>query len=71
LHNNNNLLSDYRQITVLALVSLLDDYFKGTTDGPGGTNSFAVCTPVALSGSNNDNNIVNYPQRFVTTHANT
>ena len=43
-------------------LGLLNDYLKGATYGPGGTNEFAVCTPVALHRFNNGNDIVNYRQ---------
>ena len=43
-------------------LELLDNYLKGATYGPSGTNGFAVCTPVALHRFDNGNNIVDYRQ---------
>ena len=50
---------------------LLKDYFKRAAYGTGGTNSFAVCTPVALHCFDNGYNIVNYHQAIALAYSNT
>jgi len=49
---------------------LLDDYLKGATYSPSGTNCFAVCAPVAPHCFNDNNNSVNYRQSVAVAHTN-
>jgi len=49
---------------------LLENYFKGASNGSGSANEFAVCTPVALHCFYDRDNIINYCQGIVTAHSN-
>jgi hypothetical protein len=49
---------------------LLHDYLKRAAYGPGATDRFTVCTPVALHRFNNRNNAVYYRQSIAATHVN-